>query len=74
MPNKGSVKILSLLMLLGILLSIPSVLSQYSLHMMILVLVFVVISTSWNILVWTHQISLGHAAFFGIGAYTAALV
>ncbi len=74
MPNKGSVKILSLLMLLGILLSIPSVLSQYSLHMMILVLVFVVISTSWNILVWTHQISLGHAAFFGIGAYTAAIV
>ena len=73
MPNKGSVKILSLLILSGVLLSIPSVLSQYSLHMMILVLVFVVISTSWNILVWTHQISLGHAAFFGIGAYTAAL-
>ena len=74
MPNKGYIKILSLLVLLGILLSIPSVLSQYSLHMMILVLVFVVISTSWNILVWTHQISLGHAAFFGIGAYTAAIV
>ena len=74
MPNKGSVKVLSLLLLSGILLLIPSVLSPYSLHMMILVLVFVVISTSWNILVWTHQISLGHAAFFGIGAYTAALV
>ena len=74
MSNKGYVKILSLLILLGFLLSIPSILSQYSLHMMILVMVFVVISTSWNILVWTHQISLGHAAFFGIGAYTAAVV
>ncbi|MGE5252953.1 MAG: branched-chain amino acid ABC transporter permease [Planctomycetaceae bacterium] len=74
MPNKGSLQVLSLLALSGILLSIPSFLSQYSLHMMILVLVFVVISTSWNILVWTHQMSLGHAAFFGIGAYTAAIV
>jgi branched-chain amino acid transport system permease protein len=74
MPNKGSLQVLSLLILSGILLSFPFFLSQYSLHMMILVLVFVVISTSWNILVWTHQISLGHAAFFGIGAYTAAIV
>ena len=74
MSNKGYAKILSLLILLGFLLFIPSVLSQYSLHLMILVMVFVVISTSWNILVWTHQISLGHAAFFGIRAYTAALM
>jgi branched-chain amino acid transport system permease protein len=43
-------------------------------HMMILVMIYVVIATSWNILVWTHQISLGHAAFFGIGAYTGALI
>ncbi len=74
MSNNGYLKILFLLILLGVLLSAPSFLSQYSLHMMILVMVFVVISTSWNILVWTHQISLGHAAFFGIGAYTAAVV
>ncbi len=74
MSNKGYKKILPLLILLGVLLSVPSFLSQYSLHMIILVMVFVVISTSWNILVWTHQISLGHAAFFGIGAYTAAVV
>ncbi len=74
MSNKGYAKILSLLILLGFLLFIPSILSQYSLHLMILVMVFVVIATSWNILVWTHQISLGHAAFFGIGAYTAALM
>jgi branched-chain amino acid transport system permease protein len=74
MSNKGYAKILSLLILLGFLLFIPSVLSQYSLHLMILVMVFVVIATSWNILVWTHQISLGHAAFFGIGAYSAALM
>ncbi len=60
--------------LAAVFLSLPSFLGPYSLHLMILVLVFVVISTSWNILVWTHQISLGHAAFFGIGAYTAAIV
>jgi branched-chain amino acid transport system permease protein len=74
MPNRGNLKILALMLLLGALTLLPLLLSQYSLHLMILVMVFVVISTSWNILVWTHQISLGHAAFFGIGAYTAAVV
>jgi branched-chain amino acid transport system permease protein len=56
------------------LVALPSFLSQYSMHLMVLVMIYVVIATSWNILVWTHQISLGHAAFFGIGAYTGALV
>ncbi len=74
MSNRKTLKILSLLIFAGVLLIFPALLSPYSLHLMILVLVFVVISTSWNILVWTHQISLGHAAFFGIGAYTAAIV
>lgn len=74
MPNKIYSKILWLILLLVFLASLPSFLSQYSLHLMILVMIYVVIATSWNILVWTHQISLGHAAFFGIGAYTGALV
>jgi len=74
MLNRGYIQFLALILLLGSLALLPLFLSQYSLHLMILVMVFVVISTSWNILVWTHQISLGHAAFFGIGAYTAAVV
>ena len=74
MPNKAYAKILGLVALLVLLAFLPAFLGPYSMHMMILVLIYVVIATSWNILVWTHQISLGHAAFFGIGAYTGALI
>jgi len=74
MPSKIYPSILWLIVLIAFLATLPSFLSPYSLHLMILVMIYVVIATSWNILVWTHQISLGHAAFFGIGAYTGALV
>lgn len=74
MLNKPYVKVAGLAALMVVLILLPFLLGPYSLHMMILVMIYVVIATSWNILVWTHQISLGHAAFFGIGAYTGALV
>lgn len=38
-------------------------------------LMFVTLATSWNILSgYTGYISFGHAAFFGIGAYTCAIL
>jgi branched-chain amino acid transport system permease protein len=47
--------------------------SYYQL-MMTLVLVWAVFGLSWNLLSgYTGLISFGHAAFFGIGAYTTAL-
>ena len=47
--------------------------SYYQL-MMTLVLVWAVLGLSWNLLSgYTGLISFGHAAFFGIGAYTTAL-
>src|SRR5659263_259640 len=43
--------------------------------LMILFLLWVVIGSSWNILAgYTGQVSFGHAAFFGVGAYTAGLL
>ncbi len=49
--------------------------SEYFLHLMILFLLWVVIGSSWNILAgYTGQVSFGHAAFFGVGAYTAGLL
>lgn len=74
MLNEAYAKIFGPIVLLVGLAFLPNFLGQYSMHMMILVMTYVVIATSWNILVWTHQISLGHAAFFGIGAYTGALL
>ena len=64
------------LVLLAVLVLLPlAVKSNYFLHLMILFLLWVVIGSSWNILAgFTGQVSFGHAAFFGVGAYTAGLL
>jgi branched-chain amino acid transport system permease protein len=64
------------LLLLAALVLLPLVLkSNYFLHLMILFLLWVVIGSSWNLLAgFTGQVSFGHAAFFGVGAYTAGLL
>jgi branched-chain amino acid transport system permease protein len=49
--------------------------SPYHLHVLIMAGIFSVLALSLNLLLgYTGQLSLGHAAFFGIGAYTSALV
>jgi branched-chain amino acid transport system permease protein len=51
-----------------------SITNSYYQLMMTLVLVWATFGLSWNILSgYTGLISFGHAAFFGIGAYTTAL-
>jgi len=67
---------LPLLILLMILVILPLVLTnQYILHLVILVLMWAALGVSWNLLGgYTGQVSFGHAAFFGVGAYTACLL
>jgi len=49
--------------------------SPYHLHILIMAGIFAVLALSLNLLLgYTGQLSLGHAAFFGIGAYTSALL
>jgi branched-chain amino acid transport system permease protein len=49
--------------------------ARYSQHILILVLLYITLGSAWNILGgFAGQLSLGHAAFFGIGAYTAAII
>jgi branched-chain amino acid transport system permease protein len=44
--------------------------SPYVLHIVILVLLAIALGEAWNIVGgWAGQYSLGHAAYFGIGAY-----
>jgi len=49
--------------------------STYIMHIMILIFLNILMGSSWNILGgYTGQFSVGHAAFFGIGAYTTLLL
>ena len=56
-------------------LSFPLWLPHYPLHLACTVGIFVILAVSLNIVVgFTGQISLGHAAFFAVGAYTSSLL
>jgi branched-chain amino acid transport system permease protein len=49
--------------------------NPYVLHLLIMSFLWVLLGQSWNLLGgYTGQISYGHAAFFGVGAYTTAIL
>jgi branched-chain amino acid transport system permease protein len=70
------VKRIATLTLLAGLLSLPLWMSSlYVLHILIMTGIFIIAAMSLNLLLgFTGQLSLGHVAFFGIGAYTSSLV
>jgi len=48
--------------------------SPFYFHLMILIFLYALLAGAWNILGgYTGQVSLGHAVFFGIGAYSSTL-
>lgn len=49
--------------------------APYQLHILILILIWAIMGTAWNLLGgYCGQVSFGHAAFFGLGAYAAGLL
>ncbi len=60
---------------LALLVSVPWwVTSLYVLHVLIITGIFLIAAMSLNLLLgYTGQLSLGHVAFFGIGAYVSSL-
>ncbi len=58
-----------------VLLALPAVLSSYALTIFILILFYGFLGQAWNIVGgYAGQLSAGHAAFVGIGAYAAAML
>jgi branched-chain amino acid transport system permease protein len=60
---------------LAALAALPPLLPKYGLEVLISILFFAYLGTCWNILGgYAGQFSFGHAAFFGLGAYTSTLL
>jgi branched-chain amino acid transport system permease protein len=56
-------------------LSLPAVTAGYHLHLLIMTAIFAVLAVSLGLVIgYAGLLSLGHVAFFGIGAYTSALL
>jgi len=63
-------------LLAGVLIALPFIgLTGYELHLFIISAIFVILSSSLSLIMgYGGLLSLAHAAFFGIGAYTSALL
>jgi len=71
-----SVQILFIILLFIILACIPMVIEKAStINLLILIFLYITLASSWNILGgYTGQISLGHAAFFGLGSLATRML
>ena len=60
-------------MLLAVLIAAPAFASDYLLSVLILILYFAYTGQAWNVMMgFAGQLSLGHALYVGVGAYTTA--
>lgn len=58
-----------------ILLMLPHFIADYYIHVVTMIFLFGYLGIAWNILGgYAGQFSFGHAAFFGIGAFTSSLL
>lgn len=48
--------------------------SMFLLNLLAIMLIAIIFASAWNLLAFSGQGSLGHAAFFGIGAYASTLI
>lgn len=61
------------LLFAALLLAAPAVLSAYTVYLLFTVFLYVALAQSWNLAAgMTGLVSLGHAAFLGLGAYAGA--
>ena len=67
---------LMVLVLAAVIIIIPVLTpNMYIMQIINMICIYIILGTSINVLTgFTGQLSLGQAAFFGIGAYTAALL
>jgi branched-chain amino acid transport system permease protein len=61
---------------IAILIALPMVIkSSFAIDIFVRILLFAFIGTAWNLMGgYAKQLSLGHAAYFGLGAYTSTIL
>ncbi len=66
---------LAALLGVGVLAAVPPALGFHPYYLFLLSTAFLLaaVASAWNLLAYAGPISFGHAAFFGLGAYGAAL-
>lgn len=77
MTSSRPLRWLGLALLLALAVALPYGLDPrgYAIRVLCLALLFAAMAQSWNIVAGlANQVSLGHSAFFGIGAYTSTLL
>jgi len=72
----SSLKIAGLAALAIVLIALPQVVkSSFAIDIFIRILLFSFIGVAWNLMGgYAKQLSLGHAAYFGLGAYTSTIM
>lgn len=73
--NQKIRNLLVLMIAVAFLLILPQFLGRYFIHLIIMIFFFGYLGMAWNILGgYAGQFSFGHAAFFGVGAFTSTLL
>ncbi len=58
-----------------VVLILPFLIPLFFIHILIMIFLFAVLGSAWNLIGgYAGQLSLGHAAFFGIGAYASTML
>ncbi|MHB1331742.1 MAG: branched-chain amino acid ABC transporter ATP-binding protein/permease [Sulfuriferula sp.] len=72
----GAIKKISFILALGVLASLPMVWSNpYYIHLMVVIGIYAILLLGLDIVVgYVGEVSLGHAALFGVGSYTAGVL
>jgi branched-chain amino acid transport system permease protein len=75
MKNRNIIKRWPFLLLIAVLLLPMIIRHEYVLHISWMIFLFAAMGVGWNLIGgYAGQLSLGHAAFFAVGAYTSVLL
>jgi branched-chain amino acid transport system permease protein len=74
--NRAKLIIAIVLLAIVLALAIPSIKgNQFVMNMIVMIFIYATLASAWNIIGgYAGQLSLGHASFFGIGAYSVVLL